>query len=302
MSETPKTAKSVAIMFADVCGSTSLYEKLGDAEALAAIEGVLQLARRSVELHQGKVVKTIGDEIMAVLPGADAAMQAACDIQIRLAEHAPVGEVKLAMRIGFHFGPAIEDGSDYFGDAVNVAARMAGKAKAGKVITNDTTRAAMSDLLKKSTRDLDATMLKGKQEEMQIVEVMWDPADDSTGVAAPEMRVPVKDAVLTVRYGDKIITVGAARPRITMGRDPASDLPTLDKMASRLHARIEFSKGKFFLKDESTNGTYLTVVGDEEILLKREQTLLRGSGVFCFGHSVLAEHTAPNEVVSFTVE
>ena len=118
-----------AILFADLSGSTSLYEKLGDQRALVAVESVLTEMRKSIALHQGRVIKTIGDEIMAVLPSADAAMQAACDMQIRIAAIAPIDNVRLAIRAGFHYGPAIEEGGDFFGDAVNTAARMTGFAK-----------------------------------------------------------------------------------------------------------------------------------------------------------------------------
>ena len=56
-------------------------------------------------------------------------------------------------------------------------------------------------------------------------------------------------------------------------------------MASRVHCKIEYRRGQFFLIDQSTNGTYVTVEGDAEIMLKREQLLLRGRGVICLGHS-----------------
>ena len=157
-----------AILFADVSGSTTLYEVLGDQSALAAIDGVIGELRKSVLLQQGRVVKTIGDEVMAVLPSADDAMLAACDMQTRIADIAPREGVKLGIRIGFHYGPAIEENNDYFGDAVNTAARMAGLAKSGQIITSGATMTALSPLLRKSTRDLDAMTVKGKQDEIRI--------------------------------------------------------------------------------------------------------------------------------------
>ena len=178
-----------AILFADVSGSTSLYEKLGDQRALAAIDSVLAEMRKSVALQHGRVVKTIGDEVMAVFPSADAAMQAACDMQTRVAAIAPIDNVQLAIRVGFHFGPAIEEGGDFFGDAVNTAARMAGLAKGGQIITSGPTVDALSPLLRKSTRDLDAMAVKGKQDEIRIFEVIWQDSDDLTTLAARESPV-----------------------------------------------------------------------------------------------------------------
>jgi adenylate cyclase len=291
--------RPVAILFADVCGSTSLYEKLGDTRALAAIESVLNEVRLSLSLNQGRVVKTIGDEIMAVLPTADAAMQAAVDMQNRVTAMPPRDQIQLAIRVGFHFGPAIEEAADYFGDAVNVAARMAGKAKAGRVITNGDTVAAMSPLLRQATRELDPTTVKGKMEEMQIVEVMWADSEESTTLAPRDATRHLQELTLVVKHGAITLKLDAAMPRASMGRDAGNDIVTADRMASRVHARIEFSRGKFFLKDESTNGTYLTLEGDEEIVLKREQTMLRGRGRFCFGHSARDDGA---EVASFAIE
>src|SRR6185369_3792473 len=150
-------------MFADVSGSTSLYEKLGDQRALAAIEAVLSELRKSTVLQSGHVVKTIGDEVMAVFPSVDAAMQAACDMQVRVAAIPQGDGARLAIRVGFHFGPAIEEKGDYFGDEVNTAARMAGLAKSGQIITSGPTVDALSPLLKASTREIDALQVKGKQ-------------------------------------------------------------------------------------------------------------------------------------------
>jgi adenylate cyclase len=293
-------AKPVAVLFADVCGSTRLYEKLGDAEALAAIESVLAEARRSVLAHQGRVVKTIGDEIMAVLPTADAAMLAASSMQQRVTAMPPRQDTRLAIRVGFHFGPAIEEAADFFGDAVNVAARMAGIAKAGQVITSGPTVDCMSPLLRADTRDLDAMPVKGKQEEIRIFQVMWADGEDSTAMATRASASPVSQAQsLTLSHAGQTVRLSAEKSSASLGRDAANDVVTADKMASRVHCRIEFRRGQFFLADESTNGTYLTQDGRPEILLKREHTMLHGRGLFCFGHTAADSGTEP---VQFLVE
>lgn len=292
-------AKPVAVLFADVCGSTRLYEKLGDAEALAAIESVLAEVRRSVLAHQGRVVKTIGDEIMAVLPSADAAMLAASSMQQRVTAMPPRQDARMAIRVGFHFGPAIEEAADFFGDAVNVAARMAGIAKAGQVITSGPTVDCVSPLLRADTRDLDAMAVKGKQEEIRIFEVMWADSEDATAMAQRTPVAATRAQTLTLRHAGQTLTLGAAKPSAALGRDAANDVVTADKMASRVHCRIEYRRGQFFLADESTNGTYLTQDGRPEILLKREQTMLHGPGQFSFGHTAADLGTEP---VSFSIE
>ena len=287
-----------AILFADVSGSTSLYEKLGDQRALAAIESVLTELRKSILLQEGRVIKTIGDEVMAVFPSADTAMQSACDMQNRVAAIPQTDNVRLAIRIGFHFGPAIEENADFFGDAVNTAARMAGLAKGGQVITSGATVEALAPLLKASTRELDAMVVKGKQDEIRIFEVIWRDSDDLTALATRELIADARKAVLTVSYGACVLTLGPERPSASLGRDAANEFVIPDKMASRVHCKIESRRGNFFLVDQSTNGTYVTVQGDAEIVLKREQFMLRGRGVISLGHTSTA---AGAEIVTFAV-
>ncbi len=292
----PSVFPQYAILFADVSGSTSLYEKLGDQRALAAIDSVMTEMRKSVALQHGRVIKTIGDEVMAVLPSADAAMQAACDMQHRVAAIAPIENVRLAIRAGFHFGPAIEERGDFFGDAVNTAARMAGLAKSGQIITSGATIAALSPLLREATRDLDALTVKGKQDEIRIFEVIWHDSEDLTTMAARDASVSTHEPTLTLTYGDRALVLGAAQPSASLGREATNELVIADKMASRVHCKVEYRRGKFFLIDQSTNGTYVAVEGDVEIMLKREQFMLRGRGVISLGHT---SAEAGAEIVSF---
>ena len=290
--------KQFAILFADVSGSTRLYEKLGDQRALAAIESVLSELRKSIAFQRGRVVKTIGDEVMAAFETADVAMQAASDMQNRVAAIGPIDNVRLAIRVGFHFGPAIEEAGDFFGDAVNTAARMAGLAKGGQVITSGATVDALSPLLKASTREIDSTLVKGKQDEIRIFEVIWQDSDDLTALAARTSPASTHEPTLTLIYGEQVLKLGAARPSASLGREATNDLAVKDNMASRVHCKIEYRRREFFLVDQSTNGTYVKLGGDGEILLKREQLLLRGSGVISLGASSAA---AGAKIVAFAL-
>lgn len=275
----------VGILFADVSGSTSLYERLGDQRARLAVESLLDMIRKSVALQQGRVVKTIGDEIMAVFPSADATMQAACDMQLRVGEAPPIEGTRLAIRVGFHFGPAIEKDGDYFGDAVNVAARMASLARGSQILTTADTAEALSPLLRKSTRDLDKVAVKGKLGEMRIFDVLWQDDAELTTVAPRDERLQPAHARLTLSVAGRELVLGPERAAGCLGREASNDLAVPDRMASRVHAKIEYRYGKFVLTDQSINGTYVTVEGDREVLLKREQIVLGSSGIICLGQS-----------------
>src|ERR1051326_9097801 len=123
--------QNCAVMFADLAGSTALYDKLGDASAKAAVQAAMDRMGVITRSNGGTVVKTIGDEVLAWYPTADQAAAAAVAMQLdpslRLA-----GAVGL--RIGFHLGEVIADSNDIFGDVVNVAARLTGSARTGQIL------------------------------------------------------------------------------------------------------------------------------------------------------------------------
>jgi len=289
--------KPRGILFADVSGSTQLYEKIGDTEALRAVERCLNRIGRVVESYGGRVVKTIGDEIMAVFDSADQTFQAASEMQQRVEDLPPISGVKLSIRLGFQYGPTIEDKEDYFGDTVNIAARMAGLAKGRQILTSAETVEALTPLLQQATRALDALSVKGKDEDVHVFEVLWQEGADLT-MKTQSMIKPPKQPKLILRHGGETLTLEAGKERAQLGRDAASDIVITDHRASRTHARIERRRDKFVLVDLSTNGTYVTFEGEMEISLKHEETILRGNGRISFGH---AFNSDTREVVMFEV-
>ena len=273
-----------AILFADVTGSTTIYEKLGDKPAAKAIESCLALLREAVGAQNGRVVKNIGDEIMAVFRTAADACEAAKSMQYKVGMMAPVSGIKLAIRVGFHFGPVLEENNDFWGDAVNTAARLAGLAKATEIYTSGVTAMALPAEMRLLLRDLSAISVKGKQDELQVYAVTWEESGDSTRLASMESSARF-ELTLHIRIGEKSLDFPADKSVLTLGRDPAADVQVREKTASRRHAKIERRGVQYYLVDESTNGTYLHVDGDREILLRRDQAMLRGNGRISFGVS-----------------
>jgi predicted component of type VI protein secretion system len=101
-----------------------------------------------------------------------------------------------------------------------------------------------------------------------------------------------------LRHGTREIELDEARPSCALGRDQQNDMVIADKMASRMHARIERRRDKFVLVDQSTNGTYVTIEGEPELQLRREELILRGRGQISFGH---AREDHAGEVLEFFV-
>lgn len=284
----------MAVLFADVSGSTRLYETLGDVRALSTIERCLAVIRESCIGCGGRVVKTIGDEVMAVFPSADDAAQAAAEMQARVAAEPAVDSQRLAIRVGFHFGSALNSDGDVFGDSVNVAARIVGVAHAGQIITSAATAAALSTWLRMRTREITAITVKGKLRDMSVYELIWqDSADDLTTLST---RIVVPSAQMRVRHGAKEVVLGEHQALVTLGRDAQNDLVIADRLASRMHAHIERRRDRFVLVDHSSNGTFLTIADEPEIPLRREEFILRKQGRISFGHPYARD---PSEVVEY---
>lgn len=276
-------ARQVTVLFADVSGSTKLYESEGDKAAMEAIARCLDQLRQTVESSGGRVVKTIGDEVMAVFPTPDAAAFAASNMQYAIDAFPPLGATKLGVRIGFHCGPVIQSGNDIFGDTVNLAARLVEQAGKSQIIISHETSARLGPVFRSFKRPLYAIHVKGKAEEVELCELIWRHADDVTMSAASRTNAKPEPLVLRLKYRDREIVRRRDNDSITMGRDLDCSLVIAGNRASRQHCTIERRQNKFVLADLSTNGTYVSAEGGPEILLQREEFRLGKHGWIAFG-------------------
>lgn len=277
--------RRISVLFAEICGTSRLYEKLGNTEALRAVERCLHRMERAAEAAKGRIVKTVGDGLMVAFDSAEAATHAAGEIQLRVDALPPVSGISLAIRIGFHHGDVIEENSDVFGDTVNVASRLASLAKAGQVLTTAETAALLPDELRERTRPIEALTVKGKDEIVNVWEVLWNRGNEDPTMRFSALAPTSRETRLHLRHGGAELWLAANRPNAVFGRDPNADLITRDSRASRNHGRIEQRRDKFVLIDESTNGTYVKFQGEPELLVRREEIILRGRGRIAFGHS-----------------
>ncbi len=277
-----------AILFADICGSTRLFEKYGDWRARQIETRVLDVLISGTVAHDGAVIKTIGDEIMSRFASARQAVNAACEMHRALKEDQELAALNIAVKIGLHYGPVLVEKGDLFGDAVNVAARMVALAKADQIITTRETATCLPADLVQSTRDLGRSWVRGKQDEMDIVEIIWLESTSLTQMAGggqEELR-SLLFARLILDYRERTIEVVPGSQAFTMGRGERNNLVVERELVSRSHADIEFRQGKFVLVEHSTNGTYLLLENGARFFVRREEFALHDRGVICLGQAI----------------
>ncbi len=130
--------RDIAILFTDIKGSTALYQRIGDLNAYELVQQHFDWLREATVRHGGAVVKTIGDAVMAAYPDAGRAVAAALDMRAAAARfNLAQPDRPVALKIGIHHGAAIavtlNEELDYFGQTVNIAARVQALADAQEV-------------------------------------------------------------------------------------------------------------------------------------------------------------------------
>jgi class 3 adenylate cyclase len=278
------------ILFADVAGSTRLFETKGDVEARRLTAMVLDALAIVCAQYGGRVIKTIGDEIMCTIPTALDGVLAARDMQRRMARDINFVRDSLAVRIGLHYGPALEENGDVYGDAVNTAARMTSLAKREQIVTTATTVAGLGANAPE-TRGLGRARVSGKLLPIEIVDVVWQ--EDTSGMTMVQSAIRIGDIAgavaqkhkLKLRHRGNLIELDEDSEPFMMGRETSNGLVVEADWVSRTHAQIEFKRGHFMLCDRSTNATYVTIGQDPELRLHRDELHLRKSGSISMGQS-----------------
>lgn len=278
-------ALEAAILFSDVSGSTALYRKVGNERAQQLIEQTLDVLRAATARENGRVVKTIGDEVMCRFGTAMEAARAAIDMQRQLRLAPADSGAGLHVRIGFAYGATVERDGDVFGDVVNVAARLAAMAKADQILTTEATSALFDRELRACSRLFDKTPIKGIKEEVSVVQVVWEQRNQTVLVSTGPTETVMSQRLELVCRDQKWSLTPPQLPR-WIGRSEECEIPLPAPFASRKHVRIEYRRGKFMLVDESSNGTYVEMedAGKTRVIyVRNEAYALVGSGRFSLG-------------------
>jgi adenylate cyclase len=304
------------VLFADLRGSTSMYETLGNADATAVVTRSVALLARIVAAHGGHVVKTLGDGLMAVFEtpaesvaaaddmhdsmarigmGDEAQVEAANDEQADGDEGADDGgtqtlpprpAVPLKLQVGMAQGEVVEMSGDVFGDAVNVAARLLDHAGDNETLATASVVEQLGEWERSRFRSLDKMQLRGRVEPVHVhLQEAVRRFGDTAATAYGDMLIPVSEpeGIRLVWLDLNRIYAGTSLP-VILGRSPQATYIIDDTRVSRSHARIDWHGGTFQLVDLSYNGTYVRFDNDPEIIsLRRGACTLHGSGVIGLG-------------------
>lgn len=285
-----ETAGQRAILFADVCESTAIYENVGDARALALINRLFRSLDKEVNAAGGVIVKNLGDGIVCQFRDVDAAFRAACAMQDQAARLVDASAPAMKIKVGYTYGPVVLKDGDVFGDTVNVCARLVSLANPAQVLTTQQTVEALSPGLRGRCRELYSAKVRGRSSQVSVWEVLWRADPDMTkledsGSGADDAAEWVLKVTLA---GENYLVDHKAVLKI--GRDAANDVVVATEHASRVHARIFSRDDHYVIVDQSSNGTFLMVDGTaREVRVRRSEAVLGDRGWIGLGKSA-AKH------------
>jgi len=277
----------VAILFADVVGSTQMYDKFGDTKASETVAVCLDVMKDATHQYNGTVIKTIGDEAMSTFASVDEAMGAAVMMQGRItADNKKDDRIPVSIRIGCHFGPVVQEQNDIFGAAVHTANRMTSQAKAKQIVISGDTVDKMGPELKAQTRQIDVATVRGRLDEVALFELLWNPDEATSMLPTIEWQSKTKSASkLVLTFRDKKVEVSDQRKSVNLGRADDNDLVIKGNLISRIHAKVELRRGKFVVIDQSTNGTFVLNLQGEESFVRRDSAELGKEGTIGLGRA-----------------
>ncbi|MDB5872403.1 MAG: Adenylyl cyclase [Ramlibacter sp.] len=292
------------VVFADLVGSTGIFERLGDETAGHFVTQLTGALSKTFEQHSGRVVKLLGDGLFVVFPDEGDALTACIAIQKRLQEKPvyPGGTGNaVQMQMGIEAGEVVEIDGDCYGDAVNSAARLADLAGAEQILTTERVRSALSPVQQAQLRSLGPMYLRGKSEVTEVFRVEWQTRHDADEtVMGVSMFKAGKAASLELSSLGQTLRLEPRGEKLSLGRATTASLSINDSRVSRVHATVEWRGGHFVLNDNSSFGTWVYMGNQSEpLVLRRTECYLVGQGQIVLGCERDAE-SAP--IVLFSVK
>ncbi|MDO9359433.1 MAG: adenylate/guanylate cyclase domain-containing protein [Polaromonas sp.] len=282
----------VTVVFADLTGSTRVFESLGNAKATQAITRLTQWMGKVSNTHGGQVVKYLGDGVLMIFPDNQAAVDATVEMQRHHTKRIATwpDKLKMYLQIGLARGAVVTQDGDCYGDAVNVASRLSDLAGDGQIFATDVVIDQLHPHSLVRFRSLGPMDIRGRNEPCVVSRIEWqsEVMTDQFTVPAPLPAGAAKgdapDAAIALAWLDVRLSFGVPAMPVALGRDPAAHFVVNDPRVSRLHARISWSNGTFKLEDASSYGTWVRFAGSDTVVsLRRQDCVLHGQGEIALG-------------------
>jgi class 3 adenylate cyclase len=297
------------VVFADLFGSTGVFESLGNAKATEAVTQATNWVAERISTSGGKVVKLLGDGVLATFKKSPEAIAAVVDIQrsyqLRLASLPP--QLYMPLRIGVVRGDVVLVDDDCYGDAVNTASRLSELTGPHQIWVNDKAIEKSPKLSDVHFRFLGPIAIRGRSEPCNVYQIEWqeDQNSDYFTVQAPVNQAsesPDIDALggqIELVHNEHRQRFQAFELPIHIGRFRKVDFVINDPRVSRTHASIGWRNGSFLLVDESSYGSWVRFAGSgADLMLRRDECVLHGHGQIALGTS-FGDPGAP--IISFVV-
>ena len=295
--ELEKFRRNVTILFTDIKGSTSYFERYGDAAGLLMVSTCNNAIGDIVREHGGRVIKEIGDAVMASFDDCVKSVHAAIKMQKAIYEDSQQKpeQDRVSIRIGLNYGPGIVRQDDVFGDVVNVASRVESVGAPEQIVISDALYEQVAPSGEFKLFPLGRFALKGKGENRELYEVQWTDRLQPKRAAAHTIVMSSSKALQVPRY--KLLRVlkdGSIGDQYKLKDDKLEvgrlrgdvQFPEDDKMAP-LHARFSLEKDQLFVEDIS--GVSSVFIGLIATYTMRDGDIIRmGEQIFRFREKVEA--------------
>lgn len=297
------------VVFADLFGSTGVFESLGNAKATEAVTHITSWLAEKFKANGGRVVKFLGDGVLVIFKENRDALAAVVDVQRAYEQHLPqpASDAYMPLRIGVARGDVEMVDDDCYGDAVNIAARLSELTGPHQIWANsevvDGTKLAPGT----RPRLLGPIHVRGRAEPCTVYQIEWQEDVDSAffTIQSPladgldDPRLDVLGCQIELAWLDKQKTFKAFELPIHIGRVRQAEFVVSDPHVSRKHARLDWRNGSVVLTDVSSYGCWVRFFGGgADLLLRHEDCVLHGQGEIALG-TPFGDLSAP--VITFFV-
>ena len=284
------------VVFADLMGSTGVFETIGNARASRVVTQLTQWIGDIFVAHNGRVVKTLGDGVLAVFPRAPDAISAVVDVQRshqkRIASAATT--TRMPIRVGVARGEVEFVDGDCYGDAVNVASRLSDLSGPHQIWANNLSLEQSEEGDGVRFRPLGPITIRGRAEPCAVFQVEWHENANSDFLTmqasldsqSQQLDKDVLGGEIELSWLDVRKRFRSVQLPIHIGRVSQAEFVVNDPRVSRAHARIDWRSGSILLVDVSTYGSWVRFSGGgADLLLRREECVLHGKGEIALGAS-----------------